>query len=149
MLPEGLSGFVKSNEGFRAVAYKDVAGVWTVGYGFTGTLSDGREVKPGVTMTAEAADRELESRLETLCAKIRKAYGGKITDGQLMSLADFAYNLGFSRLLTSTLFRKFRSGDVLGAAMEFQAWSLAGNRRSRGLLVRRLRDALILVASGA
>ena len=140
-IPKGLTDFVKVNEGFRAAAYKDGAGVWTVGYGFTGTLSDGRKVDDGLHISEEFADKELEMILSELCRKIRLACGFELTYGQMTALADFAYNFGYSQLLTSSLLRKFRAGDTLGASMEFQKWSLINGKRSKGLLLRRWRDA--------
>jgi len=53
------------------------------------------------------------------------------------ALISFAYNLGFGALRASTLFRKHRAGDAMGASAEFPKWVNAGGRVLRGLVLRR------------
>lgn len=44
-----------NDEGLRLQSYKDTGGVWTIGYGHTGKLLDGRPVGPGQTITKDEA----------------------------------------------------------------------------------------------
>ena len=48
---KGLN-LIKNFEGLRLNAYRDVAGVWTIGYGST-YFHDGKKVKPGDKLASE------------------------------------------------------------------------------------------------
>ena len=54
--PRGRA-LIKQFEGFREIAYQDVVGVWTVGFGFT------RGVTPGQHMTLAQAEARLITEL--------------------------------------------------------------------------------------
>ena len=43
--PKGIA-FIKQFEGFRGKAYRDVAGVWTIGWGFTSGVKEGDTITP-------------------------------------------------------------------------------------------------------
>ncbi|MGZ3891668.1 MAG: lysozyme, partial [Mucilaginibacter sp.] len=43
---------IKNFEGLRLTAYRDIAGVWTIGYGST-RYHDGRPVRPGDKLVSE------------------------------------------------------------------------------------------------
>jgi Phage lysozyme len=51
--------------------------------------------------------------------------GTHVTQNQFASLVSFAYNEGLGALHGSTLLKKFRAGDVTGAAAEFPRWNKA------------------------
>jgi lysozyme len=59
-------------------------------------------------------------------------------------LADFAYNLGATRLAGSTLRRKINAGDLQGARVELRKWVRAGGRILPGLVLRREAEAALL-----
>jgi len=42
---------IERNEGLRVAAYRDIAGIWTIGYGHTGS-----DVHAGLVITAERAN---------------------------------------------------------------------------------------------
>ena len=54
----GTLKLVKDFEGLREKAYQDSVGIWTIGYGHTGS-----DVKPGMMITKAKADQLLESDL--------------------------------------------------------------------------------------
>ena len=54
----GTMRLVKDFEGLRLNAYQDSVGVWTIGYGHTGS-----DVKPGMTITQAKADQLLQADL--------------------------------------------------------------------------------------
>lgn len=90
--------FTKSNEGCRLTAYQDTRGVWTVGYGQTGQLSDGTVVGPGVTLTQEQADGFFELRYAHAYTDATRDTGNVVFSGlddvRQAALVDMAYNLG-------------------------------------------------------
>jgi len=125
---------IKRFEGCILIPYLDQAGVWTCGWGSTGW-----DVIPNKPWTQEYAD----ARLEGDAIKFAKAVvvlAPDCNDNQLCSLADFSYNLGINNLRASTLLRKFKSGDIIGAAAEFVRWNRIKGKPSRGLTIRRLAE---------
>ena len=55
-----LVNFVKEKEGFRANAYQDAVGVWTIGYGSTKGVKKGEQISPA------NAEKLLAEELEDL-----------------------------------------------------------------------------------
>lgn len=86
---------IKEREGFRAAAYEAPEGKWTIGYGNT-RWSDGREVKPGDTITKDQAGAEFEHHIKTVVMpRLEKIpTWGKMSPHQQAALTSFAYNAG-------------------------------------------------------
>lgn len=127
---------IKEFEGFRANAYQDVAGVWTIGYG------DTRNAAPGVTCSEAQASAWLEAALSDVEAVLNNetVVSAPLTQGQFDALADFAYNLGSGSLLRSTLLRLVNDGELVAAAAEFPKWAYSRGRVLPGLMKRRLAE---------
>lgn len=97
----GIRGLIKKEEGFRAEPYWDTT-AWRIGYGSdTITRADGSHVKaqPGMTISREDADRDLEYRLtEREGATAQKQVGaqawGALSGNARAALASVAYNYG-------------------------------------------------------
>ena len=53
--------FIKNKEGLRLTAYKDSAGIWTIGYGAI-IYEDYTPVKKGDKITNQRADQLIEKR---------------------------------------------------------------------------------------
>lgn len=128
---------VKLFEGFRANAYRDVAGVLTIGYGHTG-----KDVKAGMRVTEARAAELLKQDLASAGKSVNRLAVCK-TQGQYEALADFVFNLGIGTLSKSTLLRKIRRGaPLLQVQKEFRRWVYAGGKVQRGLVRRRNWDAI-------
>jgi lysozyme len=136
--PPGLITLIQRFEGLRLRAYWCPAGILTCGWGSTGP-----DIGPATVWTREEADRRmlLDAQRFTLSAQrlCPRAEGT-----QLAALADFAYNLGTTRLASSTLRRKFNRGDIEGARAEFGRWVYAGGKKLPGLVLRRAAEAALL-----
>ncbi|MBM9614727.1 lysozyme [Desulfobulbus rhabdoformis] len=65
-------------------------------------------------------------------------------DQNIGAIADFAYNLGATRLAGSTLRRKINAGDFEGARAELKKWVCGGGRILPGLVLRREAEAAAL-----
>lgn len=130
----GLS-IVKEFEGFRSTAYLCPAKVWTIGYGFT------KGVKPGDTITREAADARLLKEYVAFETAVLRLVRVKLTDNQLSALVSFAFNVGTGALASSTLLRLLNGGDYAGAAAQFSRWNKAGGKTLAGLVRRRKAEA--------
>lgn len=81
-----LANNLKKSEGLRLQAYQDTGGVWTIGYGHTGA-----DVKPGMTITKEEAERLLKQDVDRHADKALSIYAGKSAQTRYMA-ADLAYN---------------------------------------------------------
>jgi len=125
----------KSFEGLELTAYQDQVGVWTIGYGHTGSGVHG-----GLVITQEQADQLLESDVAGSVACVNRAVTSDISQNQFDALVDFTFNLGCSTLLSSTLLRFVNAGDFAEAAPQFLRWDHAGGVVVPGLLRRRQQE---------
>ena len=126
---------IKKYEGFRPQAYQDSVGVWTIGYGTT--RINGQPVKAGMTITEDQALQLVQQEVNKLWSQIEQISRVNLNQNQMNALVDFAYNLGFNALKTSTLMNKVNAGDFTGAANEFNRWVYAGGKVLPGLVKRR------------
>lgn len=122
---------IKSFEGLRLSAYKDVVGVVTIGYGTTSG------VKMGDTITKERAEELLREDVARFEAQVLRLVKVPLTQGQHDALVSFVYNLGAGNLSNSTLLRLLNAGDYAGAAAQFDRWNKAGGKVLAGLVRRR------------
>lgn len=138
---DNVKDFIKGQEGLRLDAYKCPAGIWTIGYGHTGT-----DVRQGKHIDLAEADRLFDldlSRFERELTDMLNVNGIKgLTQGQYDALLSFAYNLGISKLRGSTLWRKVKA-NVNDPTIpdEFKRWVYAGGVKLLGLERRRTAEA--------
>ena len=132
----GLS-IIKEFEGFRANAYRDPVGIWTIGYG---TI---RGVKPGDVITRAEAERRLRHELVEYERAVERATGGNATQPQFDALVSFAYNVGVRGMAGSTVIKRHNAGDHQAAARAFGLWNKAGGKVWPGLTRRRAAEAAL------
>ena len=119
-------------EGLRLTAYRDAAGVLTIGYGHTG-----KDVREGDRISPFWAKEMLEKDVAEAEKAVKELHVAR-TEGQLDALVSFAFNLGIGRLKGSTLLRVIRKGGTRNQIKkEFKRWVYAGGKRLRGLELRR------------
>ncbi len=126
----------KKFEGLELKAYQDSVGVWTIGYGHTGT-----DVKPGLTITEDQASVLLAADVAWAVTCVNKSVTSAISQNQFDALVDFTFNLGCNSLGGSTLLKMVNSGDFAGAAGQFLRWNKAGGKVLAGLTKRRQAEA--------
>ena len=132
---ESLIQKLKEFEGLRLIAYRDAAGVPTIGYGHT------KGVKMGDRLTAYWADQLLRKDVAKVAYEVTQL-GVVHTQGQLDALTSFAFNLGIGRLIRSTLLKKIREGASMHQIRkEFMRWVYADGKRLKGLEKRRQWEA--------
>lgn len=124
---------IKQSEGFRAYAYQDVAGVWTIGYGHR--LTAGESFPAGVT--DEQATALLEADVAAAEVAVTALVKVPLKQGQFDALVDFTFNLGAERLQASTLLKELNAGQYDSAGLQLLAWDHAGGQVSQGLERRR------------
>ena len=128
---------IKSSEGRSLVAYEDVNGIPTIGYGHTGP-----DVAPGLTCTQEQADAWLAEDVATADAGVTRECPSA-TDNQHSALVSLAYNIGLGNFGASTVCRLHNAGNFEGAASAFSLWSKAGSKVLPGLVSRRAAEAAL------
>ncbi len=122
-------------EGCRLTAYKDAAGVPTIGYGHTKGVRMGDRI-------AQWTAREYLSEDIAAAERQVKELNVARTEGQLDALVSFVFNLGIGRLKASTLLEAIRQGaSKAQITREWKKWVYAGGKRLKGLEKRRAWEA--------
>jgi lysozyme len=133
---------IKNFEGLRLNAYRDGAGVWTIGYGST-RYHDGRKIKPDDKLATQTqADALFKNTLGQYINAVNDFIKVVITQNQFDALVSFAYNAGIGALQKSTLLKKLNTGDYDGAADQFLMWNkitnpVTGQKNVLAALVKR------------
>lgn len=118
----------------------------TVGFGST-RKPDGAPVRMGERTTPPKALRMAMHHISGDEQAVKRCAGDvQLTQGEYDLYIDFAYNVGVSNFCSSTMLRKLKAGDYVGACGEFTRWrkhqgfdcSTPGNRICWGLWERRL-----------
>ena len=128
---------VETFEGCKLTAYKCPAGIWTVGFGSTGS-----HVYPGLTITKAQADELLRSDLRRFEDAVAQA-APRSTDNQFSAMVALSFNIGIDAFKRSSVLRKHLAGDHDGAANAFLLWNKAGGKVLNGLVRRRAAEAAL------
>ena len=130
---------VKQWEGCILSAYKDVAGVWTIGYGHTGA-----DVEPGLVWTQAEADAALARELAQFGEGVRQLVGNApLTDNQFSALTIFAFNIGLGGFRGSLALQRTKEGNLPEVPPAMALWNKIHDPHtgrmvvSRGLVNRR------------
>jgi len=137
---------LKSLEQCRLVAYQDGGGVWTIGWGHTGS-----DVTPELRILKIQANFLLQKDLDCVEEGVNRLLTREVTQNQFDAICLFAYNVGLDEdddtkaegLGDSTLLRLVNAGDVEAAAKEFSRWNHDNGKVVRGLTLRRLVEKLL------
>jgi lysozyme len=123
-------GALMTREGCKLTAYRDSAGVLTIGTGHTGRASP-PAVTAGMTITQAQADAMFEADLKPFEAAVNKSINRPMTQNQFDACVSLAFNIGATGFEGSTVVRKFNLGDVVGAAGAFLMWETPAELRGR------------------
>jgi lysozyme len=127
---KGLA-IVKSFEGLSLTAYRCPAQVLTIGYGSTGS-----HVKEGMVITEAEAEELLRkdlSRFETGVSLMC----GAATDDQFSAMVSLAFNIGLGAFAGSTVLKRHKLKNHVGAGNAFLMWNKAKGSVLKGLTRRR------------
>ena len=123
-------------EGFSALPYKDIAGIWTNGFGNTHGV--GPDTPP---VTRAEAQVTLQAHADSFGARVLSALTRPPSQGQFDAYLLLAYNIGPSAFRTSSTVRAHNAGDFYGACLYMLRWDKATVdgvlRRVKGLNTRR------------
>lgn len=127
-------------EGFRPEAYRDIGGVWTIGYGFTD------DVKPGDTITGKEAEDRLLVELQRFADGVLAMCSARATQPQLDAMTSLAYNIGLGAFYKSSVLRMHNIGATQAAGRAFSLWNKVGGRVITGLSARRAKEAALYLS---
>lgn len=142
---EGVK-LIKKWEGLRTKAYRDVAGIWTIGYGHT-SAAGGLKVTPGLVISEKQAEEVLKSDLVKFENDVNKLVKVPLTDNQFATLVSFHFNTG--ALGKSTLLKKLNAGQYNAVPSELMKWVNAGGKKVQGLVNRRTDEGKLWNTKGA
>lgn len=109
--------FIEGFEQLSLVAYLDVKGVPTIGWGHTGP-----SVTLGMTCTMEQAEQWFMEDSQVAVNGVNGCIEMPCTQNQFDALVSLAFNIGIHNFESSTLVKRFNQDDVKGAAAEFPKW---------------------------
>lgn len=147
MTEEGLR-LIMRFEGFRARAYRDPVGIWTIGYGHTSMAGPPR-VYRGMVITRQEAAGMLRRDVEMFAEGVRRFVRVHLADGQFSALVSFAYNVGLGALARSSVLKAVNARQFEAVPRRLALWVKAGGRRFPGLVRRRAAEAAMFMAASA
>ncbi len=144
-----FEGYAKELADGSAKAYLDPVGIWTIGWGATRNLDEGRSIREGDIISRETAERWLLEEVEQTANVVEELCTVTITQSMFDALVSFGYNTGTGGggLRTSTLLKKLNEKDYEGAALQFGRWvngEVNGQKVALPGLVRRRKAEEIL-----
>lgn len=137
--------FIKRFEGLSLKAYKCAAGVWTIGWGHTGSLAEigiDRNIFEGLVITREQATQLLKKDLIKYEKAVNDYVKTPLNQAQFDALVDFSFNCGTGALRTSTLLKRVNYRDTPdNITAAFKMWNKGGGKVLKGLTLRREAEA--------
>lgn len=132
-------------EGCRRDPYVCPADVLTVGIG--STEAGGEPIDPKKRYSdLEIAERwKNDIKIAEHCVN-QYANGYYIPQGVFDAAVSLTFNVGCGATRKSTMFRKIRNGDYVGACNELPKWVRAGNKVLKGLVIRREKERELCLA---
>lgn len=125
---------IKKYEGCKLEAYKCPSGVWTIGFGHTGS-----DVYKGVKISKEEAEILLEKEFKKLKEQVNFLLNVSLNEKQVGALTSLVYNVGLGAFKKSKLLKRINNGDNLELiAKEWLEFNKVNGKILRGLLKRRI-----------
>jgi GH24 family phage-related lysozyme (muramidase) len=135
---------IKYFEGLRLEAYKDIAGIWTIGYGHTGP-----DVSAGMTISEDEAEALLRKDLTRFEQGVLSAVKVPLGQNQFDALVSLSYNIGVNAFRGSTAKRLLNKGNFIQAADAITWWNKATingiRQKVPGLVRRRAAEAALFL----
>lgn len=148
MITKSTYEFIRGEEGCRLKAYRDVAGIPTIGWGST-MYEDGTRVKMGDVIDMDKANRLLEWEVKTKAGAVVDCLRNIVLNqNQVDALISLAYNIGVGGFRQSTVLKRVRGNPkdptIADAFMMWNKITDPVTKKkvvSNGLTLRRKREA--------
>ncbi len=98
--------------------YRDLGGVWTVGWGHTG-----KDVIPGQPWTQDQAETAFLADTGGAVEAVNRFAHVPLTQNQFDALVDFAFNVGVHAFSSSTMLKYLNAGAPVAAATAMLKWN--------------------------
>ena len=138
---KGAREIVKDFEDWSAMPYKDIAGIWTIGWGHK--ILPGEDFSNGITR--EQGENLLSQDMQFAENAVNYYISAPVTQNMYDALVSFVFNVGAQAFVNSTLLKKINAGDYSGASQEFARWkyiTIDGQKVvSNGLVNRRAKES--------
>jgi lysozyme len=137
-IPYWLPKYLEREEGERFTAYRDQAGVLTIGDGHTGGVTEGE------TVTQAQIDALLVADLKTAQERLKWAIGPmcwRLLDCEYGALLSFVFNEGEKS--SWGIWGDIRNGDLSAVPAELEHFVYVDGRVNKGLVNRRKADVAL------
>ena len=128
---------IKKFEGYRTKPYRDVAGLWTIGYGHL--IGNGKTLPD--QYNREFSEGEIDELLRQDLAKFERGitlqFPVLLRQCEFDALCSFSFNLGLATLDKSSLKKDILADNKEEAAKDFLKYIYAGGKVVDGLKKRR------------
>lgn len=146
MICEPARALIKQAEGLRLRAYLCPAGVPTIGWGHTATVT-AEDVRLARKVRLDEAEALLDQDLAEFEALVHQCCRLPANDNQLGAMVSLAFNIGADGFRKSSVLRAHNRGDFAIAAQAFALWNKAtvdgAKRVLPGLVARRAAEAAL------
>ena len=126
---------IKHFESCKLTAYQDSVGIWTIGWGHTGS------VKKGDIWTQGEADNILLNDLDKFEGYVNQYVKVPLTQNKFDALVSWTFNLGPGNLKSSTMLTKLNEKKYDEVPSQMKRWNKAGGKVLHGLERRRNAEA--------
>ena len=134
------ANFIADLEGFREYAYKDSAGIWTYGFGFTKT-PNGNKVEQFDRISKEKSIEFIKTIIMRDYLQLKHLVGVPLNEYQWIALLSLVYNIGVPRFSRSILLGKInRQAGKEAITREWKRWVYANGQIIKGLQNRRNKE---------
>lgn len=128
---------IQAFEGLRLKAYQCPAGLWTIGYGHTSSVS------PGLVIPHALAVRLLYEDVAFFEKAVMRHVTVPLNQNQLSALVCFSFNVGMENFIPSTLLKLLNRGWYEQVPAQLMRWNKAKGRVLGGLSRRRAAEAAL------
>lgn len=133
---EVTAQFIAGFEGFSGRVYRDAVGVETIGYGETDRSVIERYRASGISQ--QEAFELLKRRVQEFADNVERCCApAALSPNQHAAFTSLAYNIGVGAFSDSTACKRFKQGDLAGAAEAMTWWNKGGSQVLQGLVTRR------------
>lgn len=132
---------IKRYEGLRLQAYRDIAGVWTVGFGHT------QGVTEGMVITKKEADNFLKKDVKDAERAVKELVTVPLNENQFSALVSFVFSVGEQAFRNSTLLLLLNQGKYQEVRNQLLRWCYVTDpvtrrkMRAEGLYKRRIEES--------
>lgn len=124
---------IEGFEALRLVAYLDIRGIWTIGYGHTGG------VKAGDICTQMQADVWFLQDSQIAQAAVNSSIKIPMTQNEFDAMTSLAYNIGAHAFAHSDCVKHFNLSNKMAAAADFLNW------HTPNLMARRVKEKMFFI----